>query len=692
MDGGRLAHYRIISRLGAGGMGEVYRARDEQLDRDVAVKVLPASSFDDPTARARLVREARAAAALNHPNICTVYEVGEAEGQAYIAMELVEGQTLSAMLHAGPLPAEHVVHYGRQLADALTHAHERGVIHRDLKSNNVIVTPDRRVKVLDFGLAKRAVDSDMTAAVTEIHASLTQAGTAVGTLPYMSPEQLRGDVVRVSSDIWALGVVLYEMATGVRPFIGNTPFSPELRTAIAGCLVRDPRQRCAAALDVRAALDGVQTAVAAVPPFSAPDPSAKPDSPSVVTLTLSRRRALWVGAGALVVAGSGVAWWRFLLGGTADRTLAVLPLVNTAGDEDDEYLCDGIAESLIQQVAKLRSIRVHPLSTVLSFKGSAVDPPAVGRQLGVDAVLAGTLERQDARLRITAQLVDVASGRQIWTNTYDRAAADLLGVQDEIASAIMDDGLRVRLTTAERARLVRHPTTDADAFDLYLQARHQQRGATEEGYLYSLELLQKATVRDPNFALAYAAMSGNYAMMVTDGLMRPTDAWPLVSRYMNQAFRLDPDLLEIKSFEHARAFLFDWDWEGAARARERFMQSPVGEFDPQSLRAMAAEHWAMGRPGEALRLAKRTRELDPRSPYLAILEADYLLQDGQYDAAVASRAAESERTLWTRRGSRPAGTIRRGHRGTTTGAFGCGRRWNGASAGERSRRAGLSRP
>ncbi len=225
MDRKQFAHYRILGKLGAGGMGEVYRARDEQLDRDVAVKVLPSSSFDDPTARARLVREAKAAAALNHPNICTVHEVGEADGQAYIAMELVEGQTLSAMLIAGPLPAEQVVHYGRQLAAALTHAHERGVVHRDLKSNNVIVTPDRRVKVLDFGLAKRAVDSDMTAAITQMHASLTQAGTAVGTLPYMSPEQLRGENVQVSSDIWALGVVLYEMATGTRPFKGNPPSS-----------------------------------------------------------------------------------------------------------------------------------------------------------------------------------------------------------------------------------------------------------------------------------------------------------------------------------------------------------------------------------------------------------------------------------------------------------------------------------
>src|SRR5688572_21990334 len=202
MDGGRLAHYRIISKLGAGGMGEVYRARDEQLDRDVAVKVLPASSFDDPTARARLVREARAAAALNHPNICTVHEVGEADGQAYIAMELVEGQTLRAKLVDGALPADQVVHYGRQLADALTHAHERGVVHRDLKSGNVIVTPDGRVKVLDFGLAKRSTATELSDVGTRQDFSLTLPGTTMGTLPYMAPEQLRGQSARMTTDIW----------------------------------------------------------------------------------------------------------------------------------------------------------------------------------------------------------------------------------------------------------------------------------------------------------------------------------------------------------------------------------------------------------------------------------------------------------------------------------------------------------
>ena len=582
-----------------------------------------------------------------------VYEVGEADGQAYIAMELVEGRTLSAMLHAGPLPAEHVVHYGRQLADALTHAHERGIIHRDLKSNNVIVTPDRRVKVLDFGLAKRAVDSDMTAAVTEIHASLTQAGTAVGTLPYMSPEQLRGEPVRVSSDIWALGVVLYEMATGARPFTGNTPFElsaailsdepipvpfdlrPELRTAIASCLVKDARRRYATAVDVRAALDGVQTAVAALPPISAVESPTPTAPPTVVTLTLTRRRAVWLGASALVVAGSGVAWWRVFYGETAARSLAVLPLVNTADDADLEYLCDGIAESLIQQVSKLRSFRVRPLGVVLSFKGKSGDPLAAGRQLGVETVLAGTLERRDERLLISARLVDVATGRLVWTSTYDRDAATLLDVQDEIASAIMDDGLRVRLTSDERAQLVRHPTTDGDAYDLYLQARYSQRLATEEDYLFSRDLLESAVVRDPKFALAYVSLSGNYAMMAVDGLERPTDAWPQVNRYMRQALEIDPTLPEAHVMEHARAFLFDWDWAGAEAARRRFLASPVGDFDPQFSRALAVELWALGRPNEALQLARRTRELDSRSPYLAVLEADYLLRSDQFDAAIA---------------------------------------------------------
>jgi TolB-like protein len=313
----------------------------------------------------------------------------------------------------------------------------------------------------------------------------------------------------------------------------------------------------------------------------------------------------------------------------------VLPLVNTAANEDDEYLCDGIAESLIQQISRLRSIRVRPLGTVLRFKGSAIDPQAAGRELGVDAVLAGTLERDGAQLNIAARLVDVATGRQLWTNTYDRDQAGLLAVQDEIAGAIMDAGLRARLTSQEREQLVRHPTTNGEAYDLYLQARFYQRLATEDDYLYSRELLNRVLTRDPNFVLAYASLAGNYAMMVTDGLARPTDAWPQVGKYMRQALALEPGLPEALVMEHGIAFLFDWDWAGAERARQRFLDQPVGDFDPQFMRALAIEHWALGRPQEALALARRTRELDPRSANLAILEADYLLRMDQYDAAIA---------------------------------------------------------
>ncbi|MGH2524217.1 MAG: serine/threonine-protein kinase, partial [Anaerolineales bacterium] len=280
MNGQAIAHYKITAKLGAGGMGEVYRAHDEQLERDVALKVLPSSSFRDSAARARLLREARSAAALNHPHICTIHEVGEAEGQAYIAMELVEGQPLNLRLAGGALPPALVLRYGVQIADALSHAHEHQIVHRDLKSANVVVTPDGRAKVLDFGLAKRLNESEMDA-VTRSQASLTQPGAVVGTLAYMAPEQLRGEPADARSDIWALGVVLYEMAAGVWPFQGQTGFAlssaimnqtppslpgkvpVEVRAVIERCLAKDPAQRYQRAGEVRAALEAIQTGTAA---------------------------------------------------------------------------------------------------------------------------------------------------------------------------------------------------------------------------------------------------------------------------------------------------------------------------------------------------------------------------------------------------------------------------------------------
>ena len=634
-------------------MGEVYRARDEQLDRDVAIKVLPASSFDDPSARARLVREAKAAGALNHPHICHVYEVGEAKGQAYIAMELVEGQTLSQRLAAGVLPVEQVVRYGIQLADALAHAHDRGVVHRDLKSANVIITPDGRVKVLDFGLAKRVTAAELSEAVTQFEGTFTQPGTVMGTLAYMPPEQLRGQIAQAPSDVWALGVVLYEMAQGTRPFQGQTGFEvsaailneapaplsssipPALQAVVARCLEKEPGRRYQTGSEVRAALEVIQTGGDL--PRAAPQ--ARPAGPAPVprpipAAGLTRRRAVWLGAAA-VVGVSGLATWQLWPAGVAARSLAVLPFENRAKDEDLEYLCEGVAESLIRQMSRLGSLRVSNLSTVLNFTGQPVDLPTAGKQLGVETILAGSIERQGARLLISARLVDVATGRELWTSAYDRDAADLLDVQEEIASAIMNDGLRMRLSDDQQRQLARRPTVDGDAYDLYLQSAHLQRRATEEDYLYSRELLKRAVARDPQYAQALAALGGNYGMMATDGFARPTDAWPQVSTYMRQALEIDPDLTERHAIAHGVAFLFDWDWAGAERARRLLLQTPTGDLNPHWLRPLAAEHWALGRPDEAIQLARRTRELDPLSPYLAILEADYLLRAGQYDAAIA---------------------------------------------------------
>jgi TolB-like protein/aminoglycoside phosphotransferase (APT) family kinase protein len=654
ISGERLAHYTIRDKIGQGGMGEVYRARDEQLDRDVAIKVLPADNAD-AQARERLVREARAAAALNHPHICTVHEVGEASGQAYIAMEFVEGQTLGAALENGALPVEQIFRFGIQLADALAHAHERGVVHRDLKSANVIVTPDGRVKVLDFGLARRLTTSELSVAVTQVDATFTQPGAIMGTLAYMAPEQLRGQTAHAPSDVWALGIVLHEMASGVRPFQGQTGFElsaavlnqppaplpssvpANLQAVIGRCLEKEPGARYKSGSEVRAALEAIRTGGTDRRPT--PDAQQAPVAHAaapIVTVTVTRRRALWLGVAAIAAAAVGFAAWRLMTRGDAPvQTMAVLPFENRLQDDDFDYLCDGIAESLIQQVSRLASFRVRPLTSVLPFKGRTADPQSAGRQLGVETILAGTLEVSDARLRISARLLDVATGRQLWSSDYDRGSADLLNIQDEIAAAIMDDGLRVQLTSAERQQLVRHPTTDGDAYDLYLQARFVQRRATEEDYLYSRELLERAIVRDPKFTLAYAALAGNYAMMLTDGLERPTDAWPMANKYMRQALSLDPTLPAALAIEHAVAFLFDWDWAGAERVRRRFMEAPIGDFDPQSLRAMSTELWAIGKLDEALQVARRTRELDPASPYLAVLEADYLMLANRLDESVA---------------------------------------------------------
>ncbi|HEV8384317.1 MAG TPA: serine/threonine-protein kinase, partial [Candidatus Acidoferrales bacterium] len=422
MIGKTLSHYTILEQLGVGGMGVVFRARDERLGRDVALKLLPADALGSESARRALENEARTASSLNHPNICTIHEVGEAGGQVFVAMEYVEGRPLAQWIPAGGLPQEQVLRYGMQIADALAHGEQRGIVHRDLKSANVVVTPEGRAKVLDFGLAQRARKAEVEE-VTRSKVSLERAGGIAGTLAYMAPETLRGEPADARSDIWALGVVLYEMAAGALPFRGTTGFDlsaailrepllplpprvpPALRAVIERCLAKDPAQRYQRAGEVRAALEATESGTR----VSAIDVPAPPSRGATFW-----RSATLAGAGVVALA---ALLLTFNIAGTRDRLLgrtgappkiesiAVLPLENLSGDPNQEYFADGMTEALISNLAQVGALRVISRTSVMQYKGTRKPLPQIGKELNVDAVVEGSVQKSGDRVRITAQLI-----------------------------------------------------------------------------------------------------------------------------------------------------------------------------------------------------------------------------------------------------------------------------------------------
>ncbi len=442
--GDRLGPYEIVAFIGAGGMGEVWRARDTRLEREVALKVLPASTLADPTARARLLREARMASQLNHPNVCTIHEVGESDGRAYIAMELVEGRSLASLLAGGGLPAEQVLKLGLQLADALAHAHERGVVHRDLKSGNVNVTLEGRVKVLDFGLAKRLASEDLAKATTLTQASLTEAGAIVGTLAYMAPEQLRGEGADARSDVWALGVVLYEMAAGRRPFRGDTSY--ELSSAILSqppaplpatvpgplaavierCLGKAPAQRYQRGGEVRAALEAVASGET-LPPW----PALR------AWVVCHRGQTLLTCASALlaVLVGLDVGGVRSRVlggpGGAQAIRMAVLPFANLSGDPQQDYLSDGLTQEMIAQLGRLHpeTLSVIARTSVMRYKKTETPIDQIGKELGVQYVLEGSAQKEGGRVRVSAELIQVKDQAQLWADTFERELSGALALR-----------------------------------------------------------------------------------------------------------------------------------------------------------------------------------------------------------------------------------------------------------------------
>jgi non-specific serine/threonine protein kinase len=494
-----VAHYRITAKLGSGGMGVVYDAEDTRLGRHVALKFLPPELAADTTMLERFQREARAASALNHPNICTVHAIDAHEGKHFIAMELLEGETLAERIRKGAFEVGELLDLGTQIADALESAHARGIVHRDLKPANVFVTPRGQAKILDFGLAKievaRGGGDETSEAPTAIpQAELTQAGSTMGTVSYMSPEQARGQATDARTDLFSLGTVLYQMATGALPFPGET--SAVVFDAI---LNREP------------------------PPIDQASPGLPPELGRILGRALEKDRNLRYQTATdfktellrlkrdTESGGRRAAELSDSRGGAAaEKSVAVLYFENLSGVKEDEYLRDGVTEDIITELSKIKDLKIFSRSTVLSFRDKAVAPAQIGQQLGAAFLLTGSLRRAGTRLRINAELVDTQKDFPLWSERYDRQMEDVFELQDEIARKIAE-ALRVTLSPQEQEAIAAKPTENPQAYDLYLRGKSFARRLTRQDLEFALQMFENAVAMDPEFALAHAAIANSCA-------------------------------------------------------------------------------------------------------------------------------------------------------------------------------------
>ena len=499
MLGRTVSHYRIIRQLGAGGMGVVYEAEDTRLRRSVAVKFLSSELAPDAPTLERFEREARAASALNHPGICTVHAIEQHEGQSFIVMELVEGESLSTRLAGHPLEIGQLLDLAIQMADALESAHGKGIVHRDLKPMNMMITPRGQVKILDFGLAKfegpGAAGTQTTSPTAPPRADLTAAGTVFGTVHYMSPEQARGLATDARTDLFSLGAILYQMSSGDRPFEGDTQ-----AVIFDAILNRDPRPLAEANPAMPEALGPI------LEKALEKDRSLRYQTATELKTDLLRLRRKLDGSrsGPAATADSKAPARR------AERSIAVLYFENLSGVKEDEYLRDGITEDILTDLSKIKGLSVFPRTTMLAFRDQKATAADASRQLRADFALEGSLRRAGNRLRINTQLVDAATGFPVWSERYDREMSDIFEVQDEIAHKIAE-ALRIKLTPQEQAELAAKPTDNLQAYDLYLRGRSYARRRTTRDMEFALQMFENAVTLDPNFALAWAAIANGCA-------------------------------------------------------------------------------------------------------------------------------------------------------------------------------------
>jgi serine/threonine protein kinase/tetratricopeptide (TPR) repeat protein len=639
--GSRISHYRIVSLLGVGGMGAVYRAHDERLERDLALKVLPPETMADATARARLLHEARMASSLNHPHIAQVYEVGEDEGRVYIALELVEGRTLSAQIPPTGFPPETMLRNALQIADALAYAHEHGVIHRDLKSANIMLTAEGRVKILDFGLAKRVRDAGSATPAPDLN--LTATGIVVGTPNHLPPEVLGGAPADARSDVWALGVVLYEMASGKFPFKGGTmaeladaiqgapptPMSERvpvgIRAVIQRCLAKEPARRYQNASEVRAAIEAVQQAIV---PRSTRGP-------------FGISRGAWLAAAAVLIIAPAtivllVRQFRHGSGSNPGHphiaSIAVLPLVNLSGDPAQEYFADGMTEELITSLAPIQSLKVISRTSVMRYKNSQEPLKDIARELGVDAIVEGSVQRAGDRVRITAQLIEASSDRHLWARSFDRDFKDVLTIQSDVARDIAQE-VQLQLSPQVEARLASPRQINPRAYEFCLKGRFEWNKLTDEGGRKAIGYYEQALALDPNDPRANSGLADAYLVLTQVVASEPArEGMAKVKEYAGRALAADENSAEAHASYAAALFFGDWDFKGGEREVRRSIELNSGY--PAARIIYSTILIAQGRVDEALEQDKKAMELDPLSTIINWNSIGTLVLAHRFDAAL----------------------------------------------------------